>query len=97
MNFWKIHNSEISSEWCETLSRVLQEVCIFISKQLIINLARVTNNSSTIIDHILMNFPERLSQNGIIYVVLYQIIKYSLHKKKKKKVKTSSYKQVICL
>ena len=38
----------------------------FVSEQLIKVLTRVTFSSSTIIDHILTSFPERVTQSGVI-------------------------------
>ena len=44
-----------------------QEFCDFLSlKQLISCPARVTCSSSTIIDHILASYPDRISEEGII-------------------------------
>ena len=47
------------------------EFCTFFGlKQLIIVTTRVTNGSSTIIDHVLASFPERVTQSGVIDIGL---------------------------
>ena len=54
-----------------------QEFCTFFElKQLIIVPTRVTSVSSTIIDHVLASFPERVTQSGVIDIGLsdYQLI-----------------------
>ena len=48
-----------------------QEFCTFFGlKQLIIVPTRVTTGSSTIIDHVLANFPEKVTQLGVIDIGL---------------------------
>ena len=48
-----------------------QEFCtLFGLKQLIIAPTRVTTGSSTIIDHVLASFPERVTQSGVIDISL---------------------------
>ena len=48
-----------------------QEFCTFFGlKQLIIVPTRVTTGSSTIIDHVLASFPERVTQSGVIDISL---------------------------
>ena len=45
----------------------------FVSEQLIKVLTRVTFSSSSIIDHILTSFPERVTQSGVIEWVIWSI------------------------
>ena len=48
-----------------------QEFCTFFGlKQLIIVPTRVATGSSTIIDHVLASFPERVTQSGVIDISL---------------------------
>ena len=64
-------------------------------KQLIGDPTRVTCTSSTIIDHILANFPNRVSQQGVIDVGLsdHQIIYCT---RKISRIKRNTHKQIKC-
>ena len=71
-----------------------QGFCIFFgSKQLIIVPTRVTTGSSTIIDHVLASFPERVAQSGVIDVGLsdHQLIYCT---RKISRIKRGSHKQI---
>ena len=62
-------------------------------KQLIIVSTRVTTGSSTIIDHILASFPERVTQSGVIDIGLsdHQLIHCT---RKISRIKRGSHKQI---
>ena len=70
------------------------EFCTFFGlKQLIIVSTRVTTGSSTIIDHVLASFPERVTQAGVIDIGLsdHQLIYCT---RKISKIKRGSHKQI---
>ena len=70
------------------------EFCKFFGlKQLIKVPARATTSSSTIIDHILASYPERVTQCGVIDVILsdHQLIYYT---RKISRIKRGSHKQI---
>ena len=71
-----------------------QEFCTFFGlKQLIIVPTRVTTGSSTIIDHVLASFPERVTQSGVIDIGLsdHQLIYCT---RKISRIKRGSHKQI---
>ena len=71
-----------------------QEFCIFFGlKQLIIVRTKVTTGSSTIIDHVLASFPERVTQSGVIDIGLsdHQLIYCT---RKISRIKRESHKQI---
>ena len=71
-----------------------QEFCnVFNLKQLISHPTRITFSSSTIIDHILASYPDRVSQKGIIDIGIsdHQLIFCT---RKTLKTKTASHKQI---
>ena len=71
-----------------------QELCTFFGlKQLIIVPTRVTTGCSTIIDHVLASFPERVTQSGVIDISLsdHQLIYCT---RKISRIKRGSYKQI---
>ena len=70
------------------------EFCTFFGlKQLIIVPTRVTTGSSTIIDHVLASFPERVTQSGVIDISLsdHQLIYCT---RKISRIKRGSHKQI---
>ena len=74
--------------------RKYQEFCnVFNLKQLISCPTRITCSSSTIIDHILASYPDRVSQKGIIDIGIsdHQLIFCT---RKTLKTKTASHKQI---
>ena len=74
--------------------RKYQEFYNFFSlKQLIFCPTRISCNSSTIIDHILANYPHTVSQEGIIDIVIsdHQLIFFT---RKTLKTKTGSHKPI---
>ena len=74
--------------------RKYRRFCNFFSlKQLISSPTRIIYNSSTIIDHILASYPDRVSQKGIIDIGIsdHQLIFCT---RKTLKTKTASHKQI---
>ena len=74
--------------------RKYQEFCSFFSlKQRISCPTRISCSSSTIVDHILTSYPDRVSQKGIIDIGIsdHQLI---FRTKKTLKIKTGSHKQI---
>ena len=70
------------------------ELCTYFGlKELIKVAARVTSSSSTIIDHILASFPERVTQSGVIDIGLsdHQLIYCT---RKISRIKRGSHKQI---
>ena len=75
------------------LKATRDSVHFFGLKQLIIVPARVTTGSSTIIDHVLASFPERVTQSGVIDIGLsdHQLIYCT---RKISRIKRGSHKQI---
>ena len=89
-------NNLLQSQLIRSDIKKYYEFCtMFGLKQLIEVLRRVTCSSSTIIDHILVSFPNRISQQGVIDVGLsdHQVIYYT---RKISRIKRGTHKQIRC-
>ena len=82
-------NNQKHSKWNQAIPRILLTTR---SKQLITSPTRITDNSSSLLDHVLTNSPDRISQTGVVDTGLsdHQLI-YCTRKVNRTKLNTHKY------
>ena len=89
-------NIDIDSPAASLIAKQYNELCsLFSLKQLIKEPTRITSSSSTLIDHILTNSTQKISQSGVIDTTLsdHQMVYCT---RKALRMKTHAHKQIKC-